>query len=108
AQVTVVGIRVPGMEGRCGLAAVLPEDELDLEAFSAQAEELPSYARPRFIRVLDAMDTTATFKVQKSRLQKDGADPNGIDDALFLLTPGGYQELTSERWSEVLSAELRL
>jgi len=108
AQVTVVGIRVPGMEGRCGLAAVVPYGSFDLAAFSERAEMLPTYARPRFIRVLDAMDTTATFKVQKSRLQKEGADPGVVDDALFVLTPEGYQPLTQDRWREVQDGALRL
>jgi len=108
AQVTVVGIRVPGLEGRCGLAAVLPADTLDLAAFAARAEELPTYARPRFVRVLGAMDTTATFKVQKSRLEQEGADPSKVNDDLFVLTPEGYQALTIARWRDVLSGELRL
>ena len=108
AQVTVIGIRVPGLEGRCGLAAVLPADTLDLAAFAARAEQLPSYARPRFVRVLGAMDTTATFKVQKSRLEQEGADPSKVNDDLFVLTPEGYQALTIARWRDVLSGELRL
>jgi len=108
AQVTVVGIRVPSMEGRCGLAAVLPTDTLDLEAFGVRADELPSYARPRFVRVLDAMDTTATFKVQKSRLEKEGADPARVSDPLYVLTPEGYLELTADRWAQIQSGELRL
>ena len=54
------------------------------------------------------MDTTATFKVQKSRLEKEGADPSKVNDDLFVLTPGGYQALTIARWRDVLSGELRL
>lgn len=107
-QVTVVGIHVSGMEGQCGLAAVVADASLDPRAFFAAAQELPSYAQPRFVRVMDRLDTTGTFKIRKSDLRADGVDPSKVKDALWLRTDEGYEPLTPARWSDVVAGHVRL
>jgi len=106
-EATVVGVKVPGMEGQAGLAALVT-DAFDPEAFAAAAKELPAYAQPRFVRILKALDTTGTFKIQKGKLRSDGVDPADIDDALYVRAGGGYVPLTPERWSEIRDGTLRL
>lgn len=98
----VYGVEVPGADGRAGMAAVaLAEGEtaLDIDSFSAHVcEQLPSYARPVFIRVLPTMDTTGTFKMVKTHLRKEGYDPNQVDDVLYVLKPGAevYERLDTD------------
>ena len=38
--------------------------------------QLPSYARPLFLRIQPEMDITSTFKHKKTELQKEGFDPS--------------------------------
>jgi len=105
---TVSSVRVPGMEGQAGLAAVEVDASLDVAAFWQTVQGLPSYAQPRFVRVLGRLSTTGTFKIQKMQLRAEGADPNRVSDPLFVRTDEGYLPLTRERWAELVEGRLRL
>ena len=107
-EATVAGVQVPGMEGQAGLAALVCEGTLDVDAFWKTAQELPGYAQPRFVRVLERMSTTGTFKIQKTLLRADGVDPTRVEGALYLRTDDGYQRLTPELWREVTEGRVRL
>jgi fatty-acyl-CoA synthase len=83
----VYGVRVPGTEGRAGMAALVfaPGVSFDPAAFFAfSAECLPYYAVPLFVRLPDAVDMTATFKLRKFDLQREGYDPAATSDPLFV------------------------
>jgi len=83
----VYGVRVPGTEGRAGMAALVLEPcaEFDGAAFFAlTAERLPHYAVPLFVRLSTSADLTATFKLRKVALQREGYDPESISDPLYL------------------------
>jgi fatty-acyl-CoA synthase len=110
AEATVVGVRVPSQEGACGLVAVVldPGKQLDLAALRKEAESLPAYARPRFVRVQSALELTGTFKVQKNQLKHDGADPAKVADPLFVLVDDNYVPLTAELWAAIGRGEVRL
>ncbi len=109
AEVTVVGVAVPGQEGRAGLAVVVPEGEaFDAEAFAAAAERLPAYARPRFVRVTDALETTGTHKVRKTTFASEGVDPAKVTDDLYVLDRQGYVPMDESLWAEVQNGTHRL
>jgi fatty-acyl-CoA synthase len=83
----VYGVRVPGAEGRAGMASLvfLRPDEFDGESFHAfTAERLPHYAVPLFVRLAPEPDVTATFKLRKIDLQREGYDPAAVVDPLFV------------------------
>jgi len=107
-QVTVCGIQVPGMEGQAGLAALEYEGTLDTASFWKCAQELPGYAQPRFVRVIDRLDTTATFKLQKVSIKKEGIDPVAQAGRVYLRQDDGYVPLTPELWRDVLGGNVRL
>jgi fatty-acyl-CoA synthase len=107
-EVTVCGIQVPGMEGQAGLAAVVCDGPLDAAEFWRVAQELPSYAQPRFVRVIEGFNTTATFKIQKVNLRKEGIDPVGQGGRLFLRQDHAYVPLTPEAWTEIVNGRGRL
>lgn len=109
-EATVVGVRVPGHEGQAGLAAIVLESgaTFDAQGFWKAAQELPSYAQPRFVRVISAMQTTGTFKIQKNGLRHEGVDPNVVNDPLFVRGETGYVPLDVPRWHEVVDGRFRL
>ncbi len=83
----VYGVRVPGAEGRAGMAALVLHTgaEFDGRACFAWLEErLPAYAAPVFLRLSRAADLTATFKLRKIDLQRDGYDPARVPEPLFV------------------------
>ena len=59
-QVIFSSHQVPGAEGRAGMAAIVePEEGLDLKKFlQAVKHQLPSYAIPLFVRVVEKVDLT--------------------------------------------------
>lgn len=109
-EATVVGVRVPGHEGQAGLAAIVlePGASFDAIGFWKAAQELPSYAQPRFVRVISALQTTGTFKIQKNGLRHEGVDPNVVNDPLFVRGESGYVTLDVARWHEVVDGRFRL
>ncbi len=47
------------------------------------AEQLPTYARPKFLRVQRQMSLTSTFKQQKTDLVSESFDPHKVDEPLY-------------------------
>nr|WP_175281968.1 long-chain-acyl-CoA synthetase [Prescottella equi] len=73
-QSVVYGVAVPGTDGKAGMAAVTLRDghELDGARLAAHLfDRLPSYAVPLFVRVVDSLETTSTFKSRKVELREE-------------------------------------
>ncbi|XP_004871468.1 long-chain fatty acid transport protein 3 isoform X2 [Heterocephalus glaber] len=112
-EVNIYGVPVPGHEGRAGMAALVlrPPHALDLGQLYAHVfENLPPYARPRFLRLQESLATTETFKQQKVRMASEGFDPSTLCDPLYVLdqTAGAYLPLTPARYSALLAGDLRI
>lgn len=87
AVINIYGVKVQGQEGRAGMAAIVMKDG---EKFNAKAfydfvnERVPRYAAPVFVRISNDADMTATFKLRKVDLQKQGYNPASFKDPLFV------------------------
>ncbi|XP_067254546.1 long-chain fatty acid transport protein 6 isoform X2 [Chanodichthys erythropterus] len=107
-EANVYGVQVPGNEGRAGMAAVIVRPECTFDGkklFSLILTELPSYARPLFIRLQESMEMTSTFKQQKFGLVESGFNPSSISDPLYFLdyTEKSYIPLTSFVYDSILN-----
>ena len=111
-SVVVYGVEIPGYEGRAGMAAIEdPDDVIDVKHLGRKLSDvLPSYARPIFLRITDSVDTTGTFKFQKTRFRKEGFDLSIIEDKLFYFDQqlGEYCALTKEVHQKFLDGEMRV
>lgn len=100
-EAIVYGVEIAGTDGRAGMAAItLDEGVVFDEAYQIKllqqiTQHLPSYALPVFIRILDNIETTSTFKYKKSQLKEVGFDPSQTSDSLWVRLP------KSECWSPV-------
>ena len=85
AEANVYGVAVPGTEGRAGMAAIVPDGELDLAALRAPSRRPAAAPMPGRCSCASptASTTTATFKHKKSDLAREGYDPAAIEDALY-------------------------
>ena len=104
-EATVFGVEVPGTGGRAGMAAIqLKEgDEFDGKALAkAVYDRLPGYAVPLFVRVVEALAHTSTFKSLKVDLRKQGYGPE-VRDPLYVLAgrEEGYVPFYDEYPDEV-------
>ncbi|RDI66725.1 long-chain-acyl-CoA synthetase [Nocardia pseudobrasiliensis] len=109
AAASVYGVTVPGSEGRAGMAAVVLGDgvRFDGKALAAHLDAaLPTYAQPLFIRVRSALETTATLKLSKLTLQREGFAPRA-GESIYIRdgVEHGYRELTPERYEAIIRGE---
>ena len=110
-QANVYGVKVPGTDGRAGMASLVAQNPLDLEALHAHMKlQLPAYARPVFLRIGQNTDTTGTFKFKKTNLVKDGYDPSNIIEKLYVANPisGQYEVIDADIFAKINSGDLRL
>ncbi|OBC05064.1 long-chain-acyl-CoA synthetase [Mycobacterium sp. 852013-50091_SCH5140682] len=108
-ECTVFGVEVPGAGGRAGMAAVQLKDgkEFDGKALAdAFYGHLPSYAVPLFIRVVDSLAHTSTFKSQKVELRKEGYGDE-VADSVYVLAgrDEGYVPFYAEYPDEVVAGK---
>jgi fatty-acyl-CoA synthase len=88
----VYGVAVEGQDGKAGMAAVVVNDDFDLQTLHTRVTtELPAYARPLYIRICQSLDMTSTFKLTKTTLAREGAC---CADAVFAYKPVGYVPLS--------------
>ncbi|KAL1278622.1 hypothetical protein QQF64_025295 [Cirrhinus molitorella] len=98
-DVAVFGVNVPGVEGKAGMAAIADSTgNFNCNSFLKEIQQaLPPYARPIFLRISPCVDTTGTFKIQKTRLQREGYDPRLTTDQIYFLNSrAGCYELVTE------------
>ena len=107
----VYGVEVCKADGRAGMASIILAegvDELDITSFSNHVnDQLPSYARPVFLRIQREMDTTGTFKMLKGDLRKEGYSLEAVSDPLYVLKPKSnlYEVLTPDFAAKILSGD---
>ncbi|XP_075998409.1 long-chain fatty acid transport protein 2-like [Genypterus blacodes] len=112
-EANVYGVNVPGQEGRAGMAAITLREgqKFDSRSVCQHVQNLlPAYARPRFIRIKNILETTGTFKNLKGKLVEEGFNPNNITEPLYFLHEGekNYILLTQEIYNSVLTGKLRI
>ena len=112
AEAIVYGVEVPGADGRAGMALLGVGEHFDLGVFARHARALPSYARPVFLRLRigDGAETTSTFKTRGRAFAREGYDPRGIDDPLYLYDRGveRYVPLDAEVFARLTRGEIPL
>jgi acyl-CoA synthetase (AMP-forming)/AMP-acid ligase II len=84
---SVYGVKIPGTEGRAGMAALEldPNLEFDLTDFSTFVVDLlPGYSIPLFLRICDDLELTGgTFRIRKMKLKTEGFEPEVIKDLIY-------------------------
>jgi solute carrier family 27 fatty acid transporter 1/4 len=107
-----LNMKVPGAEGRAGMAAILdPERALDLNVLGSEMSKvLPSYARPLFIRIVNVIDLTGTYKMRKVDYQKEGIEIDKIKDQVFFFEAASqsYVPFTCALHEQLKSGKIRV
>jgi fatty-acyl-CoA synthase len=110
-EANVYGVKVPGVDGRAGMAVLVVDGDFDMDRLAAWLKSrLASYARPVFLRLSSHIDVTGTFKQRKVDLVRDGFDPSAIADPLYFLDPatGRYERLTAARYADIAAGKVKL
>uniref|UniRef100_A0A8C6DAV7 long-chain-fatty-acid--CoA ligase n=1 Tax=Moschus moschiferus TaxID=68415 RepID=A0A8C6DAV7_MOSMO len=112
-EVNVYGVRVPGHEGRIGMASIKVKADHEFDGrklFKHVVDYLPGYARPRFLRIQDTIEITGTFKHRKVTLVEEGFNPAVIKDALYFLDDKAemYVPMTEDIYNAISDKILKL
>jgi fatty-acyl-CoA synthase len=104
-ECTVFGVEVQGAGGRAGMAAIQLKKGTDFDGKAlakAVYEHLPGYAVPLFVRIVESLEYTSTFKSKKVDLRKQGYGPD-VDDPIYVLSgrDEGYVEFYDSYPDEV-------
>jgi fatty-acyl-CoA synthase len=111
AEVNVYGVKIEKLDGRAGMAAITPGEGFDLAGLrDFLTRELPAYARPMFMRIQPAIETTGTFKYRKIDLVHDGFDPSKTEFSLYFDHPFAhrYERITRTLYADIQSGAFRL
>ena len=91
------------------MAAIVPGPGFDPATLRASlAARLPDYARPVFLRLVDTLEVTETFKQKKHLLAQDGFNPFAASDALYADCGEGYVPLDEALYTRISSGLMRL
>ncbi|XP_041917732.1 very long-chain acyl-CoA synthetase-like [Alosa sapidissima] len=111
-EANVYGVKVPGNEGRIGMASLKITEGMEFNStatYDHVKAYLPSYARPRFIRIQNSLELTGTYKQMKVKLAEEGFDPSAIDEAMYFLEESqGYIPMTKDIYSAINDGSMRL
>jgi fatty-acyl-CoA synthase len=103
----VVGVALPGVDGKLGLLIVDAPDGISLEALAERARLLPGYARPAFVRVASALPVTASLKVKKAAYAQEGVDPARVSDPIFYRQGDRYLPLGVDDYRRIADGQTR-
>ena len=110
----VYGVEIPGADGRAGMAAIVLQEHIDPQKVNLSSlsehirENLPSYARPIFIRLLTELPTTTTHKLQKNDLRDQAFHFDKVSDHILVMRPGEttYNKLDSDFYDKIVQREV--
>ena len=103
----VYGVKIPKSEGRAGMVAFnCSLDNFNWENFSSfVSEKLPSYAQPVFVRIIEELETTGTFKLKKNDLRDEAYHLDKVKgDQIYIKKPGQsiYVELEQDYYLSLI------
>ncbi len=110
-EANVYGVKLPGADGRAGMAALVAASSLSLEElYTHLTQQLAAYARPLFLRVRPEIEITGTFKHRKVDLVKEGFDPAQIGDPLYFRDDahGRFVPLDQRLYEEIVAGRARV
>jgi fatty-acyl-CoA synthase len=93
------------------MAALVAGDGFDPARLAAHvARELPSYARPLFLRIQPELEVTGTFKHRKVELVEEGFDPARVRDPLWFFDAerGAYVPLDGDLHARIVGGAVRI
>ena len=106
----VFGVKVPQSEGRAGMVAF--NCNLDDFKWNEFAEfvsiKLPSYAQPVFVRIIEELETTGTFKLKKNDLREEAYHLDKVKgDKVYIKKPGEniYSLLDEDYYNVIQNGE---
>lgn len=108
-EVCVYGVSVDGYDGGFPMAALVVDGLFRVEGLiEFLGARLPGYSIPRFLRLVDKLDATGTFKFQKHILKARGIDVGGSIMYWWCVGDPAYSVFKDKQRKELKTGEPRL
>ncbi|XP_070539255.1 long-chain fatty acid transport protein 6-like [Ptychodera flava] len=112
-EVNVYGVKILGQDGRAGMAALVLKNEETFdpkEFYSHVTSSLPKYACPKFLRVMEKLEVTGTFKYKKGDLVEEAFNPNEVKEKMYYIDDSGrtYKHLDKAAYLHILAGKAKL
>jgi fatty-acyl-CoA synthase len=110
-EANVYGVKIDQIDGRAGMAAITPGEAFRIDGLRDYlVRELPNYARPLFVRMAPAIETTGTFKYRKIDLVREGFDPAKVEHDIYFDHPDEhlYVRLTPDLYAQIQGGAFKL
>jgi len=110
-ETNIYGVKVPGADGRAGMAALVVDGGFDITSLAQKLDgHLSAYARPVFLRLQPQIEVTGTFKQRKVDLVREGFNPSAIPDPLYWFDPvtHRYETLDAARYADIVEDRVKL
>jgi solute carrier family 27 fatty acid transporter 1/4 len=108
----VYGVEIKDCEGKAGMAALnVGNANLNLDELALKLNmSLPRYAIPVFLRIVDHLQMTGTFKMPKNDLQNEGYDHTRVADPLYYLDASKmrYVRIDDKVYQDLLNGNIKL
>ena len=106
----VYGVKIPKNEGRAGMVAFnCSLNEFKWNDFSDfVCKKLPSYAQPVFIRIIEELETTGTFKLKKGELRNEAYHLDKVNgNKIYVKKPGekSYSLLDEDYYKLIINGD---
>ncbi|RWS08286.1 Long-chain fatty acid transport protein 1-like protein [Dinothrombium tinctorium] len=98
-------------EGNANITVAMGNAPFDFTKFLKDMRQtLPSFSIPVFLRIVNNVDSTSTYKLSKSKYQKEGFDPQIVQDPLYYLNSveKTYSPLDANAFRKIISGEVKL
>jgi fatty-acyl-CoA synthase len=111
-EVVVYGIHLPSLDGKIGMASIVPKDDISVDElnklYKKLKDELASYAMPYFIKVSkEKHQTTSTLKIQKNHLSKEAIERYN-EDKIYILIDQSYQKVDQNMYNKIKNGKVGL
>lgn len=112
-QVNVYGTLVPLHDGRAGMAVIALHRDTSLDfskLYAYLSKKLPSYAIPQFLRLVDTVEITSTFKQNKALYRKQGINLSVIppNQTVYWLRGKTYVPFTLQDYEHLQMGKVHL
>ncbi|RWS25166.1 Long-chain fatty acid transport protein 1-like protein, partial [Leptotrombidium deliense] len=105
----VYGVQIPYCDGKAGMVAIATKQTIDFANFYKQMNQiLPKYAVPLFVRFIENVELTGTFRFSKVTLKKDAFDINVCKDQIYVINYKNqtYEKLTYEIYEQIVNEKI--
>jgi len=108
ADVGVTHVTLPNTDGQLGLAVIVPASNFDIGSLARCYGKLAPFERPRFLRLTKALRLNPRYKFDHAFYRREGVNPEGTSEPVFVFQKGAFQPITLEVWAKLSLGEFRI